>query len=173
MWGHDEIEDQLLAINGEKAPDLLIINAEYLHSIYKKWVTGNIWITGDRIIYAGKEMPPVTEGAEIFDAAGKKIVPGYIEPHVHPYQLYNPQTFADYAAQRGTTTFISDNLVLFLSLDNVASFSILDQLDELPFSFYWWARFDSQTMLENEAELFNLDSIRQWLERRDVLLGGE
>ena len=173
MWGHDEIEDQLLAINGKKAPDLLIINAEYLHSIYKKWVTGNIWITGDRIIYAGKEMPPVTEGAEIFDAAGKKIVPGYIEPHVHPYQLYNPQTFADYAAQRGTTTFISDNLVLFLSLDNAASFSILDQLDELPFSFYWWARFDSQTMLENEAELFNLDSIRQWLERRDVLLGGE
>ena len=60
-------------------------------------MTGNIWIAGDRIVYAGKEMPAMTEGAEIVDAAGKKIVPGYIEPHVHPFQLYNPRTFADYA----------------------------------------------------------------------------
>ena len=157
-----------MMINGKKAPDLIIINAEYLHSIYKKWVTGNIWIAGDRIVYAGKEMPAMTEGAEIVDASGKKIVSGYIEPHVHPFQLYNPRTFADYAARLGTTTFISDNLVLFMSLDNETSFSILDQLNELPFSFYWWARFDSQTILQNEAELFNLASIKQWIERPEV-----
>ena len=74
MWGHNEIKDQLAIINGEKAPNLLIINAEYLHSIYKKWMTGNIWISGDRIVYAGKDMPAMTEGTEIFDASGKKIV---------------------------------------------------------------------------------------------------
>ncbi|WP_318616389.1 adenine deaminase C-terminal domain-containing protein [Sporosarcina sp. YIM B06819] len=173
MWEQYAMKDQLQIINGKKAPDLIIINAEYLHSIYKKWVTGNIWVAGDRIVYAGKEMPAVTEGAEIVNAAGKKIVSGYIEPHVHPFQLYNPRTFADYAARLGTTTFISDNMVLFMSLDNATSFSILDQFNELPFSFYWWARFDSQTVLQNEAELYNPASIKEWIERPEVLLGGE
>jgi len=167
------MKNQLHMIDGKKAPDLIITNAEYLHSIYKKWVTGNIWIAGDRIVYAGKEMPAMTEGAEIFDAAGKKIVPGYIEPHVHPFQLYNPRTFADYASRLGTTTFISDNLILFMSLDNETSFALLDELNKLPFSFYWWARFDSQTILQNEAELFNLASIKEWIERPEVLVGGE
>ena len=165
--------NQLQMINGKIAPDLIITNAEYLHAIYKKWVTGNIWIAGDRIIYAGKEMPAITDGVEIVDASGKKIVSGYIEPHVHPFQLYNPQSFADYAARLGTTTFISDNLVLFMSLDNETSFSLLDQLNELPFSFYWWARLDSQTALQNETELFNSASIKQWIERPEVLVGGE
>ena len=173
MWEPNEIKEQLHMIDGKKAPDLIIINAEYLHSIYKKWMTGNIWIADDRIVYAGKEMPAITEGAEIYDATGKKIVPGYIEPHVHPFQLYNPRTFADYASRLGTTTFISDNLILFMSLDNETSFGLLDELNKLPFSFYWWARFDSQTILQNEAELFNLASIKEWIERPEVLLGGE
>ena len=68
----------------------------------------------DRIVYTGSEMPLVSEKTEVYDAEGQKIVPGYIEPHVHPFQLYNPQTFADYAAQLGTTTFIADNLIFFL-----------------------------------------------------------
>ncbi|KAA0942070.1 adenine deaminase [Sporosarcina sp. ANT_H38] len=173
MWEPKAIKAQLHIIDGKKAPDLIITNAEYLHSIYKKWVTGNIWIAGDRIVYAGKEMPAMTAGAEIFDATGKKIVPGYIEPHVHPFQLYNPRTFADYAARLGTTTFISDNLILFMSLDNETSFGLLDELNKLPFSFYWWARFDSQTILQNEDELFNLASIKEWIERPEVLVGGE
>lgn len=168
-----EIDQQLQIIDGKKAPDLVIINAEYLHSIYKKWMTGTIWIAGERIVYAGKEMPELTEGTEIMDAAGKKIVPGYIEPHVHPFQLYSPWNFAEYASRLGTTTFLSDNLLLFMSQDNETTFSIIDQLKELPFSFYWWARFDSQTVLQNELEIFNRQAISEWLERPDVLLGGE
>jgi len=60
-----------------------------------------------------------------------------------------------------------------MSLDNETSFGLLDELNKLPFSFYWWARFDSQTILQNEAELFNLASIKEWIERPEVLLGGE
>lgn len=173
MWGHSEIKGQLAIIEGNKSPDLIITNGEYLHAIYKKWMKGNIWVSGDRIVYVGQAMPAVTEGAEIFDASGRKIVPGYIEPHAHPFQLYNPRTFANYAAERGTTTMIADNLAFFLTLDDTTSFSIMDELSTLPFSFYWWVRFDSQTATENEATLFNVDSIRQWAGRPDVLLGGE
>lgn len=173
IWKIEEIRHQIDVVNGTQAPDILITNATYLHSHLKKWITGNIWIVKDRIVYTGSEMPLISDKTEVYDATGQKIVPGYIEPHVHPFQLYNPQTFADYAAQLGTTTFIADNLILFLMLKNKKAFSIMDQLKELPFAFYWWARFDSQTELENEEELFTSKKVGEWIERPDVIMGGE
>ncbi|MEK4520759.1 adenine deaminase C-terminal domain-containing protein [Psychrobacillus sp. FSL W7-1493] len=173
IWKIEHIRHQIEVVNGTKAPDILIKNATYLHSHLKKWISGNIWIVNDRIVYSGTETPLITDETEVYDAAGQKIVPGYIEPHVHPFQLYNPQTFADYASQLGTTTFISDNLILFLMLENKKAFSIMDELKKLPFSFYWWARFDSQTELENEEQLFNSKTVGEWINRPDVIMGGE
>ena len=65
----------------------------------------------------------------------------------HPFQLYNPQTFARYAAQTGTTTIINDNLSLFLHLNKKKAFSLLKELNDSPVSMYWWGRYDSQTEL--------------------------
>ncbi|QTD43041.1 adenine deaminase C-terminal domain-containing protein [Sporosarcina sp. Te-1] len=173
MWNQKEIFEQIEIIDGKKSPTLVIQNATYLHSIFKKWMTGHIWIAGDRIIYAGPKMPVQLEGAEIVDAAGKRIVPGYIEPHVHPFQLYNPETFAQYAGRLGTTTFLADNLTFYMMLGNEKAFKIMDQLNDLPFAFYWWVRFDSQTVLQHEKELFNIKDIQEWIARKDVLMGGE
>lgn len=172
-WKIHEIRKQIDVIDGKKSPSMVITNARYLHSIYKKWIEGNIWILEDRIVYAGPKMPPKMEGTEVFDASGKTIVPGYVEPHVHPYQLYNPLTLADYAGQTGTTSFISDNLMLFLALQNTDSFNIMDQLKERPFHFYWWMRFDSQSELIHEHNLFTSASLMEWGARQDVLMGGE
>ena len=173
VWKITELRQQLGVIDGNQAPTIVLKNAQYLHSMLKQWVEGNIWILGDRIVYAGDEMPPLLEGTEVVDCTGKKVVPGYIEPHVHPFQLYHPQSFADFCGQLGTTTFIADNLTFALSLKNKKAFSILDDLKKLPFSFYWWTRFDSQTEMVHEEELFSNTSIREWLEREDVVLGGE
>lgn len=172
-WKIDELRKQVAIIDGKQAPTIVLKNARYLHSMLKTWMHGNIWILGDRIVYVGNEMPAILTNTEVIDLAGKTIVPGYIEPHVHPFQLYHPQSFAEFAAQSGTTSFIADNMTFFLSLPNKKAFSILDQLRELPFSFYWWTRFDSSTLLENEDELFTNKSVLEWLEREDVLLGGE
>lgn len=173
LWKNNEIRQQMKVITKEASPDLVLTNATYLHGIFKKWMTGNIWIKDDRIVYAGQEMPNIGKDTEVADMTGKFIVPGYIEPHVHPYQLYNPQTFADFAAQGGTTTFLSDNLTLFLALENEKAFSLLDELRKLPFNYYWWTRFDSQTEMNNEDHLFTSKSVGEWLDRPDVLLGGE
>ena len=64
-------------------------------------------------------------------------------------------------------------MTFFLKLSNKKAFSILDQLKQLPFSFYWWVRFDSQTELLHEQDLFTTTSIHEWLDRKDVLMGGE
>ncbi|WP_042478757.1 adenine deaminase C-terminal domain-containing protein [Bacillus ndiopicus] len=172
-WKIKDIREQVAVIDGKVAPTIVLKNARYLHSIFKKWMEGNIWILNDRIVYVGERMPVFVEGTEIIDVAGKTIVPGYIEPHVHPFQLYNPQSFADFAAQTGTTTFISDNMTFAALMDNEKAFTILEQLRQLPFSFYWWARFDSQTETELEDEMYSTASVLEWLDQDFVLLGGE
>lgn len=173
IWKIQEIRKQVAIIDGREQPSIVLKNARYLHSILKKWLNGNIWISDDRIVYVGSEMPKKCSTTEVIDLAGKTVVPGYIEPHVHPFQLYNPHNFADFAAQFGTTTFISDNMSFILSLPNKSTFTLLDKLKKLPFSFYWWVRFDAQTEIEKHDELFTTTSIFEWLERDDVLLGGE
>lgn len=171
-WKIQQIREQVAVLDGKIAPTIVLKNVRYLHSVLKKWLLGNIWILHDRIVYVGKEMPPNLNRTEIVDLSGKTAVPGYIEPHCHPFQLYNPISFADYASQLGTTTFISDNMSLIFSLPNKKTFSFIDELKKLPFSFFWWARFDGQTELEND-ELFSSKYINEWLNREDVLQGGE
>lgn len=173
MWEYKEIQEQIKMLDGDLAPTLVFQHATYLHGIYKEWRTGNIWIANDRIIYVGDAMPALLEGTEVVDATDYKLVPGYIEPHAHPFQLYNPVTFAEYAAQGGTTTFLSDNLKFFLGLSPAQAFDMLDAMKSMPVSFYWWSRFDSQTILSNEQELFTAETIAPWLERSDVWMGGE
>lgn len=173
LWKINTLRQQVAVLEGKKAPTIVLQNARYLHSIFKQWIEGNIWILHDRIVYAGSEFPKNTKGTEIIDCSGKTIVPGYIEPHVHPSQLYHAQSFATFAAQGGTTTIIADNLMYYITLTNEQSFTILDDLKKLPYSFYWWMRFDSQTELLNEEEVFANTQMLEWLERSDVLTGGE
>lgn len=172
-WKIQEVRDQVAVVEGKKSPTIFLKNARFLHSILKQWLIGNIWIFKDRIVYVGQEEPEYLTNTEVIDLEGKTVVPGYIEPHVHPFQLYNLHSFAEYSAQLGTTMFISDNMHFMLRLPNKKAFSVLDEFHRLPLHFYWWVRFDSQSELVNEDRIFTNKSIFEWIERKDVLLGGE
>ena len=62
-WKIKNIRDQMAVIDGKLRPTIVLKNTRYLHSMFKKWMTGNIWILGDRIVYVGEEMPQDLEGA--------------------------------------------------------------------------------------------------------------
>lgn len=172
-WKNKQIRDHVAIVSGHKSPTLLLKNARFLHSILRKWIVGNIWIHDDRIVYAGDKMPENIHDCEVMDCKGLTLVPGYIEPHVHPFQLYNPQTFARYASQTGTTTIINDNIMLVLLSGKKKAFSLLKQLRHSPVSMYWWSRFDSQTELREEETVFSHSEVKSWLEHDAVLQGGE
>ncbi|OZI11002.1 adenosine deaminase [Bacillaceae bacterium SAS-127] len=172
-WRNRQLRAHVAVVNEEIAPTLVLTNARFLHSILKQWVTANIWIYEDRIVYVGEELPTSKGSYEIYDCQSKTLVPGYIEPHVHPFQLYNPQTFAEYAVKTGTTTFINDNLMLFLLLEEKKAFSLLEELRTLPVSMYWWCRYDAQTELANEEEVFSNTAVKSWVEHESVVQGGE
>ncbi|AZB41474.1 adenine deaminase [Bacillus sp. FJAT-42376] len=172
-WKNHQIREQIQVLDHEQAPTVLLKNAFILNSYIKQWIRGNVWIYGDRIVYIGEELPKNTTQTEIMDCEGLYLVPGYIEPHAHPFQLYNPQTLARYAAQHGTTTMISDNLNLLFQNDKKKALTLLRKCKEEPFHHFWWARFDLQSEVKGEDLILSPDCVSSWLDHDCVLQGGE
>lgn len=172
-WSNRQLRRHVDVLNATVSPHLLLKNATYLNQSLRKWMTANIWIYEDRIVYVGDKMPDALHDCEVIDCDGKKVVPGYIEPHAHPVQLYNPYTFGKFAAYAGTTTLINDNLYFFLQLERQQAFSLLRELEKGPTSMYWWCRLDSQTEMENEELFFTNEEVQSWLEHEAVLQCGE
>ena len=170
-WSKTELRDQAAVVKGIQQPTKVLSKGIVLNVHTKRWEQANIWIYQDRIIYVGDRLPRDLEQVEVTDCSGNYLVPGYIEPHAHPFQLYNPSTLAAYGAMGGTTTFVSDNLIFYMLLSEEHSFDIIRQLNETPTSFFWWCRYDAQTKLQ--ASIYSEDRIRRWLDHPNVIQGGE
>lgn len=172
-WKNKVLRDHVSILNGEKSPSIILKNATYLNQVLRKWLIANIWIYQDRIIYVGNDMPKQIDQAEVVDCTDLFLVPGYIEPHAHPFQIYNPLTLAQYTSQFGTTTHVNDNLVLAMQLEKKKAFTFLDFMKEIPSTILWWSRYDAQTELKEEELVFSHGNVKSWLEHDAVIQGGE
>lgn len=172
-WKNKQLREHIAVLNGEKSPTIVLKNATYLNQVLRTWMKANIWIYEDRIIYVGNEYPQNVEDSQEVDCSDLVLVPGYIEPHAHPFQLYNPLTLAEYASQFGTTTMVNDNLLLAMQLDKKKAFTFIGLMRNIPSSVYWWSRYDSQTELNDEEKNFSHSNVKSWLEHDAVLQGGE
>ncbi|AGK52105.1 adenine deaminase [Bacillus sp. 1NLA3E] len=172
-WKTKHLREHVSVLDGKCSPTILLINATYLNQVFRKWMTGNIWIYDDRIVYVGDALPDNVTGCEIIDCTDQILVPGYIEPHAHPFLLYNPQSLANYASQFGTTTLINDNMMLAVNLEIKDAFTFLNDMKASPVSMYWWCRFDAQTEILDQNSVFSNANIKAWLEHDCVLQGGE
>src|SRR5690606_10390175 len=169
-WRNRELREQVEVLDGKRSPTILLKNATYLNAIFKKWLQANIWIYNDRIVYVGEKLPDkVDQTCEVVDCKNSLLVPGYIEPHAHPFQLYNPVSFAQYTSKFGTTVLINDNLQLCLFTNKKKAFSFIDDLKSLPTTLYWWGRLDSQTEIIDEEVVFSNASVKKWLEHESVI----
>lgn len=173
FWRNRELRAHVAVMEHKKAPTIVLANSTYLNVFTKQWLQANIWVYQDRIVYVGDQMPTNNEGTEIIDCTGQYIVPGYVEPHAHPFQLYNPVELAYHAAKFGTTTLINDNLRLLSLLEKKKAFSIMEHFHTLPISMFWWGRYDSQSMLRDEKDVFNTNDILSWISNPSVIQGGE
>ena len=173
FWRNKDLRKHVAIIDGKVAPTIVLKNGTYLNVFTDEWVTANIWIYHERIVYVGDEMPKLLDDTEIVNCTGQYLVPGYIEPHAHPYQLFNPESLVQHVGKFGTTTLINDNLRLLTLYDKKKAFSIIENFQKIPVSMLWWARFDSQSMLRNEEAIFNTNDILSWLSHPAIVQGGE
>jgi adenine deaminase len=162
---------QLLRVSRRKAPASMWIKGAHVLNVYtKEWLQQHVYTSGERIAYIGEQEPLVDENTEIIDATDQYLVPGYIEPHAHPFQWYNPYSLADYALQRGTTMLISDTLML-MNLPLMQVEGIMESLVSHPVKQYYWARLDPQTGKKHPH--FSKQALARMLKHPLVIQGGE
>ena len=99
IWKHYKRE------SNAKSRKIVIKNAKYLNVFSDSWETGDIAVSGGLIAGIGGEYHGKTE----IDAAGKHVIPGLIDAHIHlESAIVEPAEFARIALPHGTTTVVAD-----------------------------------------------------------------
>jgi len=133
----------------------------------------NIAIKGERIWYVGPSSDVVGGDTQVLDVSNKVLVPGYIDPHFHPWFTYNPISFGEKACRLGTTTIFCDNLIFYMLMGVRLFEDFMDALSKMPIKFFWFCRAVPQTPMATEDELFSVKNLERLLKNPLVQSLGE
>ena len=112
MWARERA--RLVAVaRGEAAADRYVRGGLLLNVYTGEIYPANVAIRGERVAYVGLRDDMVGPRTEVIDASGRTLVPGYIEPHAHPWNLATPAALARHVLPLGTTTLFGDNLTVY------------------------------------------------------------
>ena len=122
---------RLLAVaRGDAEPDLVVTGGRVFCAPTREWLDGDVGIAEGRIAGVGH-----FAGGERVEAAGRPVVPGFVDAHVHiESSKLTPAEFARVVVPRGTTTVVVDphEIANVLGLDGVRWF--VDSARDLPLS---------------------------------------
>jgi adenine deaminase len=133
----------------------------------------DIAIKGEKIWYVGPSSDVVSGDTQVLDVGNKILVPGYIDPHFHPWFTYNPVSFGEEACRLGTTTIFCDNLIFYMLMGVRLFESFMEALSEMPIKFFWFCRAVPQTPMTTEDELFSVKNLERLLKNPLVQSLGE
>ena len=130
---------------GAAAADLYVRGGTLLNVYTGELYLANVATRGERIAYVGLRDDMVGPRTSVVDAPGHVLVPGYIDPHVHPAHVITPSALARHVLPLGTTTVFADTLQ-FWELGGLRAFrAVADALARSPLKFYWMLRVHGQT----------------------------
>ena len=132
----------------------------------------NVATRGERIWAVGPSIGELME-TTVLDVSGKILVPGYIDPHFHPWFIYNPISFGEEACRLGTTTLFCDNLIFYMLMGVDVFEEFMNTFDKMPIKYFWFCRVVPQTPMAREEELFSVKNLQRLLENPHVQSLGE
>jgi adenine deaminase len=150
--------------------DLALVGGTVADVYTGTWIRANVEVANGVITYVGPRKP---NAARTHDVTGKVLVPGYIEPHAHPWCLYSPTSLLEAAIPDGTTTLVYDNLFFFLAHGVEGLRAIVEQMRAAPAHVYWNARIAPQSAYPDEATRFAHEVIQPLFSWPEVLVSGE
>jgi adenine deaminase len=155
---------RLTAVARGQAPADLYLRSGTLLNVYtSELYPANVAIQGERIAYVGLREDMIGPRTRVLDVAGRVLVPGYIDPHVHPAHLITPSALARHLLPLGTTTVFADTLQ-FWELGGLAAFRrVADGLSRAPLKFYWMIRPHAQSRSPDEGRRFRVRELAQAL----------
>lgn len=175
-----EAYQRLLQVSlGKEPASVWFKHVRYLNVHTGQVERGHIVLSDQRIAYVGEKEPLTSKDTEIVELDAYQImVPGYIEPHGHPFHWYNPWTWGEFLLTQGTTMSINDNVFFFANLDVEKAIQFINELDQNSQHLsLWWARFDAQTDIHEKEEgqnyRFTEEAMQKWLAHPLVMQGGE
>lgn len=87
--------------------DFIIKNGKVIDGTGKPAITADVAVAGDKIV---KIAPSIQEeAAQVYDAAGKYVIPGLIDPHVHEEWVCFDDGTYDFYLKEGCTTLVNGN----------------------------------------------------------------
>ena len=165
---------RLTAVARGAAPADLYVRGGTLLNVYTgELYPTNVAVRGERIAYVGDRTDMVRATTTVVDASGRVLVPGYIDPHVHPAHIITPSALARHVLALGTTTLVGDTLQ-FWELGGVSAFTaVADALARSPVKFYWMIRPHAQSRTTDEQRRFPLRDLVRALAHPSAVAIGE
>ena len=120
-------------------------------------------VKGERIWYVGPRSDSIGEKTLRLDVSHKVLVPGYVEPHCHPWNIYNPVSLGEEFCRLGTTTLVCDNLIFYMMMGVEGFEAFMAAFSKMPVKFFWFMRLVPQTPLEQEDTLFSAANLKRLL----------
>ena len=160
---------------GEEEADLVIKGANLVNVYTRELLQGfSVATKGKWIAYVGPDANHATgPGTVVIDAAGKVLIPGFIDGHAHMVYYASPHEFLRYAMRGGTTTIVSEIMELTFPLGYRGLVEWLDNVKNQPIKIFSTVP-PSITFSKDAAERApTLKQLMDLLKREDVLGVGE
>ena len=101
-----ELKNLIDAAAGRRKADLVIKNCRIVNVLSGEIHAGEVAVFDGKIIGMGSAE---YDAAEVFDAGGKFLAPGFIDGHIHVESSYiSPEQLGRIIVPRGTTTIVAD-----------------------------------------------------------------
>jgi adenine deaminase len=154
--------------------DLVLQNAKVVSIFTGEIFPADVAIQGETI--AAILPPGGLSGREVIDAAGKLVVPGYIDAHMHIESSFvTPAAFARLTLPRGTTTVLADPHEIVNVAGKAGLHYMLEASQGLAQSIFWGAPscVPSLPGFETAGAEITAEDIREMLEYPNVIALGE
>jgi len=167
-----QVLEELTAVAmGRRPAERIVENARLVNVHSQEILEGSVAITSGRIAAVG-EVHGSGPDTEVIDAQGAYVLPGYVEPHAHPWMIATPDSYGEYALRRGTTTIAGEMLNMQAETTPTGMRRIHDDLQRMPIRWFWTVRATGQSGEELE-EIFPWADWEDYLAHEDVAVLGE
>jgi len=161
-------------IDSSKANADLFLHGGTVLNVYSgELLEMNIAIRGERVWYVGPSSDMVGEHTRGLDVSHKILVPGYIDPHFHPWFIYNPISFGQEACRLGNTSLFCDNLIFYMLMGVDLFEAFIEAVSRMPIKYFWFCRAVPQTPMIAEDKLFSVKNLERLLKNSLVQSLGE
>src|ERR671934_271665 len=161
-----DLARRLAVARGSEPADLVVRGGRVLSVFTREWVEADVAVADGWVAGLGDY-----EGHEVLDAAGRYVVPGFIDSHMHLESTkLLPDEFARLVLPLGTTAVVVDPHELANVLGTDGVHWLLDACEGLPLDFYFMASSSiPASEFESPRRPLHAGDLDSLLRRRRVL----